>query len=114
VQPVQLSLGLIITARRKSRGREPWRPALCPVAELQRDAPSSWLRRTTGADVPGSRRVVQRVLRRVTHLDRDPAMVPQLGRARAARPGPAHLAARRTPASSSMPPGSARTPRAGS
>jgi hypothetical protein len=35
------------------------------------------------------------ILRRVSHLDRDPAVVPQLGRARAALPGAAHLAARR-------------------
>src|SRR5207248_2791065 len=45
--------------------------------------------------VPRSRRVVQRVLRRVPHVDRDPAMVPQLDRARAARRVPSHLAARR-------------------
>ena len=40
---------------------------------------------------PAPRRLVRRVLRRVPHLDRDPALVPQLREPRAARRDPAEL-----------------------
>ena len=66
------------------------------IPDRERQAPAH---RTVRPDVrpgvPRSRRVVRRVLRRVPHLDRHPAVVPQLGRARAAGRDPAHLAARR-------------------